>query len=107
MGISDMCCHVAIIGAGPYGLATAAHLRAANVETRIFGEPMEFWQRQMPKGMFLRSSPSCSQIGDPHGNLTLERYHTESGDPCSKPLRLEDFVQYGHWFQRQTVPDLD
>ena len=36
---------VVIIGAGPYGLSTAAHLWAAGVSFRIFGEPMEFWQR--------------------------------------------------------------
>ena len=28
---------VAIIGAAPYGLATAAHLRTAKIETRVFG----------------------------------------------------------------------
>jgi cation diffusion facilitator CzcD-associated flavoprotein CzcO len=44
-------CDVAVIGAGPYGLAAAAHLRAANVSTHVFGEPMGFWRRNMPKGM--------------------------------------------------------
>ena len=34
---------VAIIGAGPYGLAAAAHLRAANGLRIVgFGEPMSF-----------------------------------------------------------------
>ena len=37
MAGNDTCCQVAIIGAGPYGLAAAAHLRAAKVETRTFG----------------------------------------------------------------------
>jgi cation diffusion facilitator CzcD-associated flavoprotein CzcO len=41
-------CEVAIIGAGPYGLSAAAHLRAAGVETRSFGAPMEFWSTHMP-----------------------------------------------------------
>jgi len=36
---------VAILGAGPYGLATAAHLRAVKIETCVFGEPMEFWEK--------------------------------------------------------------
>ena len=31
---------VAVIGAGPYGLSLAAHLRRRAVEHRIFGEPM-------------------------------------------------------------------
>jgi FAD-dependent urate hydroxylase len=31
----------AVIGAGPYGLSVAAHLRAAGVPHEIFGEPLE------------------------------------------------------------------
>jgi FAD-dependent urate hydroxylase len=41
---------VVIIGAGPYGLAAAAHLGRAGVEARVFGDPMSFW-RGMPDGM--------------------------------------------------------
>jgi 2-polyprenyl-6-methoxyphenol hydroxylase-like FAD-dependent oxidoreductase len=36
--------HVAVIGAGPYGLSSAASLRAAGIEIRVFGEPMAFWE---------------------------------------------------------------
>ena len=36
--------NVAIVGAGPYGLAAAAHLRRAGVEVRVIGQPMSFWQ---------------------------------------------------------------
>lgn len=39
-------CNVSIIGAGPYGLSAAAYLRAAGVETRVFGEPMCFWENE-------------------------------------------------------------
>lgn len=35
---------VAIIGAGPYGLSLAAHLKSHNVEHRIFGAPMRTWR---------------------------------------------------------------
>ena len=45
-----------ILCCGPYGMAAAAHLRAAGVEARVWGEPMKFWQEQMPAGMFLRST---------------------------------------------------
>ena len=100
-------CQVAIIGAGPYGLAAAAHLRAQHVETRIFGEPMAFWERHMPKGMFLRSSPTASNLADPDGRLRLDRYHALHGLPHVKPVPIEDFVRYGHWFQQQAVPDVD
>jgi cation diffusion facilitator CzcD-associated flavoprotein CzcO/predicted ATP-grasp superfamily ATP-dependent carboligase len=104
---SDASCHVAIIGAGPYGLAAAAHLHAKNVETRIFGEPMEFWKRHMPRGMFLRSSTSASNLDDPEGRLELDRYRSLHGIAHAKPVPLEDFVRYGHWFQQQAVPDVD
>ena len=35
---------VAIVGAGPYGLSLAAHLRAAGVNYRQFGLPMHLWR---------------------------------------------------------------
>ena len=35
---------VAIVGAGPYGLSIAAHLRARDIPFRIFGQPMLSWQ---------------------------------------------------------------
>src|SRR5919106_5990275 len=44
-----------VIGAGPYGLATAACARRAGIEQLVVGEPMAFWRESMPSGMFLRS----------------------------------------------------
>ena len=35
---------VAILGAGPYGLTAAAHLRRAGVDVRVLGDPMSFWR---------------------------------------------------------------
>jgi len=103
----DSACQVAIIGAGPYGLAAAAHLRAGNIETRVFGEPMSFWERHMPRGMFLRSAPSASSLADPEGRLRLDRFRAAHGVPHAKPVPIEDFVRYGHWFQEQAVPHLE
>jgi hypothetical protein len=104
---SDSSCQVAIIGAGPYGLAAAAHLRAGNVETRVFGTPMEFWMRHMPRGMFLRSGPSASNLGDPEGRMGLNRFRAAAGLPYTKPVPIDDFVRYGQWFQEQAVPHLE
>ena len=100
-------CNVTIIGAGPYGLASAAYLRAAGVETRVFGEPMEFWREQMPVGMCLRSSWDASTIADPEQALTFDEYCLQSGSRPSKPIPLERFVDYGQWYQRTGVPGLD
>jgi len=106
MPARDTSSQVAIIGAGPYGLAAAAYLRAAHVETKVFGEPMEFWARNMPAGMSLRSRPDCSQIGTPHRELSLDAFFAHAG---GRPKRLarEDFVRYGLWIQTRVAPDLD
>jgi hypothetical protein len=101
-------CDVAIIGAGPYGLSAAAHLRTVKgLEIRVFGEPMSFWNRTMPVGMLLRSNWTATQIADPHRSLTLEAYQEASGNHLFHPVPLDRFVQYGLWYQRQAVPDLD
>ena len=101
-------CDVAIVGAGPYGLSAAAHLRAANgLDIRVFGEPMSFWERHMPKGMLLRSPLAGSHLSDPSRSLTLQAYQKTSGNQITAPLPLYRFTDYGRWFQSQAVPDLD
>ena len=100
-------CNVAVVGAGPYGLALSAYLRAAGVETRTFGEPMAFWQNQMPAGMCLRSNWGASHIADPKQELTLDAYCRQKGNHIAKPIPLERFVDYGRWYQSQAVPDLE
>ena len=101
-------CDVAIIGAGPYGLSAAAHLKAADgLDIRVFGEPMSFWERHMPKGMLLRSPLEGSHLSDPSGALSLEAYAAARGNPLTAPLPLPRFTDYGRWFQNQAVPDLD
>ena len=65
-------CEVAVIGAGPFGLATAAHLKSAKVATRVFGEPMSFWRQHMPDGMKLRSPWVASHIAHPENQLSLD-----------------------------------
>ena len=102
-----MKCDVAVIGAGPYGLSAAAHLRSVKgLDVHTFGEPMSFWQRNMPVGMLLRSGWAASHIGAPKGPLTLEEYRADTSH-FSAPVPLDRFVDYGLWYQRQAVPDLD
>src|SRR2546430_17410097 len=100
-------CDVAIVGAGPYGLSAAAHLRAANgLDVRVFGEPMSFWERHMPQGMLLRSPLAGSHLSDPSRSLTLQADQQKSGKQITAPLPLYRFQDYGRWFQSQAVPDL-
>src|SRR5579863_2363121 len=101
-------CDVTILGAGRYGLSTAAHLRTVpGLDVRIFGKPMSFWEDNMPRGMLLRSNWSATQIASPNQSLTLEAFQALTGKRFSKPVPLDCFVEYGQWYQRQALPDLD
>ena len=101
-------CDVTIIGAGPYGLSAAAHLRTIQgLDVRVFGEPMSFWERHMPRGMYLRSAWTATHIAHPNGSLNLEAYQSASGKHLSAPVPLKEFTQYGQWYQGNAVPGLD
>jgi Pyridine nucleotide-disulphide oxidoreductase len=97
---------IAIVGAGPYGLSAAAHLRRAGVEARIFGRPMSFW-RSMPRGMMLRSNRSATCIVEHQGPLSIESYCEETGKPLDKPIPLATFIDYGDWVRKRVAEDLD
>jgi FAD-dependent urate hydroxylase len=97
----------AVIGAGPYGLAVASHLRAAGLEVRVFGKTMDFWDSHMPKGMLLRSPWGGSHIADPEQALTLDRFQETLSSKLPKQVPLAEFVRYGQWFQSRALPDLD
>jgi thioredoxin reductase len=101
---------VVIIGAGPYGLSTAAHLAASGVSFRIFGRPMAFWQEHMPQGMLLKSDGYASNISDPAESFRLQDFCTEKGLPYADegiPVSLERFVAYGLAFQQRLVPEVE
>ncbi len=98
--------NVAIIGAGPHGLAAAARLRAAGVECRVIGDPMSFW-RTMPVGMLLRSNWTATSIAEYDGPLSLISYKNRTGRPVALPLPLDEFLRYGEWVQAQVAPEVD
>jgi len=101
---------VAIIGAGPYGLSIAAHLRARKVAFRIFGTPMSSWRNHMAAGTLLKSFGFASNLYDPGSTFTLAHFCQENGLPYSAvvdPVSLETFIAYGMEFQRRFVPGLE
>jgi thioredoxin reductase len=101
---------IAIVGAGPYGLSIAAHFRARGIPFRIFGRPMDSWLAHMPKGMSLKSDGFASNISDPQGVLTLEKFCAERGIEYSHtavPVRLDTFSSYGLTFKDRMVPELE
>ena len=101
---------VVVIGAGPYGLAVAAHLRERGIGVRAFGETMSSWSTRMPIGMFLKSTPSASNIASSRRGNTLLDYCKSAGiEPYvgHRPIAVDDFIGYGEWFQRRLVPELE
>lgn len=100
-------CEAVVVGAGPYGLSVAAHLRHAGTATHVFGEPMMFWRQSMPAGMLLRSPWRATDLSDPAGALSLDAYASAHGVDPSPRLPLETFVAYGEWFQHRAVADVD
>jgi cation diffusion facilitator CzcD-associated flavoprotein CzcO len=101
---------VAIVGAGPYGLSLAAHLRAYGMPYRIFGPAMQTWAEHMPEGMLLKSDGFASSLSDPVSAFPLQEYCRLQNlpyHPTRLPVRLDTFVNYGREFQRRYVPELD
>ncbi len=101
---------IAIVGAGPYGLSLAAHLRASGIPCRIFGRPMDSWLSHMPRGMWLKSDGFASSISDPDGVLTLKKFCAERGieyGDTGIPVRLDTFSSYGLTFKERMVPELE
>jgi cation diffusion facilitator CzcD-associated flavoprotein CzcO len=101
---------IAIVGAGPYGLSLAAHLRAAGLPFRIIGRVMETWREQMPQGMLLKSDGFASDLSDPRGEFRLHRYCEEKELPYHAtciPVELSTFAGYGVEFQRRMVPEVE
>jgi len=97
---------VAIVGAGPFGLSSAAYLKNKGIGVRIFGDAMSFWRDHMPAGMYLRSNWAASHISDPGSKLTLDHFKADTGARFEQPIPLQQFVEYGQWYQRKALPDL-
>jgi thioredoxin reductase len=101
---------VAVIGAGPYGLSVAAHLAARGIDHRVFGEPMELWQKNMPPGMHLKSDGKSSDLSDPDGELGLAQFCEALNLPFHavlRPIPIATFTAYGLAFQQRFVPHVE
>ncbi len=101
---------VAVIGAGPYGLAVAAHLAGGGIDFRVFGEPMMLWERHMPPQMLLKSAGCASSISAPGAGYRLEHFAARHGlpyDDTQLPVPRETFAAYGLEFQNRLVPGVE
>lgn len=90
-----------IIGAGPFGLAIAAQAAHLGIEHLVVGKPMDFWRRNMPQGMYLRSSWDWHL--DPLDVHTMEKFLESRGQTTAEiePLSLDFYLSYAEWFQTQ------
>lgn len=95
----------AIVGAGPYGLSAAAHLRDRRIRT--FGQPMETWRTRMPPDMLLRSDWKETSLSAPGGAGTIDRWAQEVGEKREEPIPLQKFLRYAEWFRQTFVPEGD
>ncbi|MFJ5777100.1 NAD(P)-binding domain-containing protein [Streptomyces sp. NPDC093094] len=99
-----------VVGAGPYGLSTAAWLSAAGTPRRVFGDPMECWRANMPAGMYLKSVPAASSLSAPESGYRLADFRAARGrGPVGDryPVPVEEMTAYGQWFQERRVPELE
>ncbi|MFI1972244.1 NAD(P)-binding domain-containing protein [Streptomyces cinnamoneus] len=95
-----------VIGAGPYGLSVAAHLRAAGVPVRVFGEIMGSWRHAMATGMFLKSTPAATDLTAPVPGGRLADFCRATGvEELTEltPIPCTTFVDYGMWFAQRYV----
>ncbi len=90
-----------VIGAGPYGIATAARAIERGIETMVVGQPMGFWRENMPEGMYLRSGPDWHL--DAAGIHTFEAFLADRRVPAGEidPVPISVFLDYADWFQRE------
>jgi len=101
---------VIIVGAGPYGLSIAAHLRACGVGFRIFGRPMGNWRTRMPRGMHLKSDGFASNLYDPGWSFTLKNFCQQQNIAYADegvPVAVDKFIAYGEAFQRRFAPGVE
>jgi FAD-dependent urate hydroxylase len=91
-----------VIGAGPYGLSTAAYAKSHGVEPLVVGDPMGFWRGNMPERMLLRSGTDWHLDAD--SIHTFEAFLLQRGiDPAAvPPVPLQTFLDYSDWFCAQT-----
>ena len=94
-----------IIGAGPFGLSMAAYANHLDIDYKIVGKPMEFWKKNMPGGMRLRSGPDWHL--DPLGEDTILKFLQTKNISSYEisPLPIKLYLEYADWFCKEREID--
>ena len=92
-------CDLLVIGAGPYGVATAAYAKSRGLDVIVCGKFMEFWKRSMPDGLILRSEEKWHL--DVEQIHTFRRFLEEAGYTKEQitPIPVSVFLEYADWFR--------
>src|SRR5262249_4735684 len=90
-----------IVGAGPFGLAMAAHATDLGIAHLVVGKPMEFWKNHMHDGLLLRTASDWHL--DLSGRAMIKRFLAEQGLTRAEvePLSRDFYLAYGQWFQER------
>lgn len=94
---------VAVVGAGPFGLSTAAWL--AGRRARVFGAPMRTWRTLMPPEMLLRSAWKETSLSAAGGRGGIDEFAAAAGVRRAEPIPLRLFLEYASWFRERYVAD--
>ena len=100
---------VAVVGAGPNGLALSTFLRAAGIEHVVFGRPFSTWRDNMPRGMALKSEVYGCDVAAPVEGYQVRDFCRMTGAEYMervRPLTLETFLGYAAWYERSLVRDV-
>ncbi len=100
---------IAIIGAGPYGLSIGAHLRDRQIDHRILGRPMQFWSQvaEAANQRYLKSFCFATNLSTPKPGYSFADFNKPRGLETFEPCSMGNFADYGEWFQRNNVPDVE
>jgi pyruvate/2-oxoglutarate dehydrogenase complex dihydrolipoamide dehydrogenase (E3) component len=96
---------VAIVGAGPFGLSVAAHLRHLSVRT--FGASMATWRNCMPPEMLLRSAWEETSLAGPGGAGSIDEWVARTDEVRTEPIPLQYFLRYADWFRATYAGTVD
>ena len=94
---------IAIVGAGPYGLALASRFGAG--AATVFGRPMDTWDAMQPD-MELRARWEEMSLAATGSQGSIEEWAKVTATVKREPMAVSDFVAYGRWFRERYVADV-